>query len=674
MSKAKFIAVVCLCCMIVTAAASDAAATGKNIYERAVTTARSEIWRAMNSGKCGSAAVAIMVNGRIVYSEGFGMADREKSIPVTSSTLFNIGSISKVYAAAAIMLLVDDGKVGLDRPVKDYLPEFWMADGRYRKITVRMLLDHQSGLPGTNYSNAFGFEYDDFKKQQTIDTLFRSRLKHDPGANAVYCNDGFTLAEMIVERVSGSRYINFLDKRIFKRLGLKNTGMGVGTITGKPVALHYVTGTGKRYPLESSSVLAAGGLSSTAIDLCRFADTFSTANKLFKKDSLAEMRKAQPSAFQDKLRNPMFSGGLGWDLTGLPRYDAAGIRLLGKGGRTGDYSSFLFTVPDERISVAVTATGAQTDAVGIALDILDALLVDKKLISSEEKPLFIPPTAQKLPKGQDSFGGYYAGDEFCQVVFDKDKDSVTVYSFKEKEKIPAMTLVYNNGYYYDKKGNRYYFTLTGGESYLVSYQPAFRTDKITMQKIKPVEKPQRLRIDMDGRAWLRRNVSPFEVAMLLGTHLEKSLLYKDLPGYISFQGVKRINSPEFAGMSFDAIRDQTELTLLDKNGNTWAWLSDMLYSPAESAAPLKVGENSIRIARDGYSEWLAVNDNMVLNFTKPARGRILVFSADDTLTYDSEVNTDGVYAAKGSYVECAGHAGDSFTVRAEPVSAGEKKQ
>ena len=114
-------------------------------------------------------------------------------------------------------------------------------------------------------------------------------------------------------------------------------------------------------------------------------DAFSAKGRLLKKASLAEMRKEQPSAFRDKLRNPTISFGLGWDMTGLPRYDAAGVQMLGKSGGTGNYSSMVFTVPDRRISVAVIAAGAESGAMKIALDILDTVLVEKKLIPKEEK-------------------------------------------------------------------------------------------------------------------------------------------------------------------------------------------------------------------------------------------------------------------------------------------------
>jgi len=660
---------VCLCCLVVALLLSGEAVKAEGPYESAVATARSEIWQAMNSGKCGSATAAITVDGKVVYAEGFGMADREKSIPVDRDTLFNIGSISKVYVAAAIMLLVDDGKVVLDKPVTDYLPEFRMADPRYRKITVRMTLNHVSGLPGTEGSNSFGFKYDDRIKQETMNTLARSHLKHTPGAMAVYCNDGFTLAEMIVERASGRKYIDFLSERLFSPLGLRNTGMGVGEVKGKTVALYYDPKTGKRRPPETLSVLGAGGLSSTAAELCLFTDAFSAPDRLLKKTSLNEMRKAQPSAFRGNLRHREIPYGLGWDLTSLPRYDAAGIQVLGKSGGTGDYSSMVYTVPDRRISVAVIATGPGSGAMKIALDMLDAVLVGKKLVAKEESPVSMPPAAEPLPPDHSSRSGYYGGDnKLGLMVFDAEKKNAAMYALKGQKKMPILSLVYNKGYYHDSAGNRYYFADAGGGTYLVSCPSIAEIDAIMMQKVKPVEKPRSLRIDMDGKGWLRRNVSPFEGVMAADSHFVKSFLYKDLPGYVYFNGLKKIDSPEFAGMPFDAVRDQTELALFEKNGSFWAWTSDLLYSPAESAPALKTGENSIKIGDDGYSRWMAAKEGMVAKFTKPAHGRVIVFSADDTATYDSALDTGETYVAGGSFIECAGFAGDVFTVKARPVA------
>ncbi|GAB6059307.1 hypothetical protein JCM31598_24240 [Desulfonatronum parangueonense] len=188
------------------------------------------------------ATIAIMDQGRIVYSEGFGVADRSTNRPVDANTRFNIGSTSKMFAAVAILLLVDEGKVILDERVTTYIPEFVMQDERYRDITVRMLFNHSSGLPGSSFY--FGYEPDSHMHHILLETMRLSRLKHAPGAMSIYCNDGFTLAEMIVERVSGLSYLEFLAHRIFTPLGMVNTGASVGESGGMNVAEYFAPETG----------------------------------------------------------------------------------------------------------------------------------------------------------------------------------------------------------------------------------------------------------------------------------------------------------------------------------------------------------------------------------------------------------------------------------------------
>ncbi len=126
----------------------DDGGNGEDAYEQVRQVARAELWKQINSGKASSAGVAVLDDGEVVYSEGFGMADREKSLPVTTETIFNMGSISKTFVSTAVMLLVDEGKVELDAPVVRYLPEFRMEDPRYKDITVRMLLNHYVGYAG----------------------------------------------------------------------------------------------------------------------------------------------------------------------------------------------------------------------------------------------------------------------------------------------------------------------------------------------------------------------------------------------------------------------------------------------------------------------------------------------------------------------------------------------
>ena len=645
------------------------AAYCKDSYDSAIRTARSEIWRSINSGRCCSATVAIMADGAVVYAEGFGMANREKSTPVDENTLFNIGSISKVYTATAIMLLVDDGKVSLDRPVTDYIPEFKMADPRYRDITVRMTLCHSSGLPGTEGANKFGFALDKNSLEETLEALAHQHLKHSPGEMSVYCNDGFTLAEIVVERVSGKKFSQFLTERVFKPLALKNTGVSVGEMTGKPRAAYYDPQTGKIQPFEVASLLGAGGLSSTAVDLCRFLDTFSSQNRIFSSASLAEMKKVQPSKFFGKMRHPDMPVGLGWDMTDLPQYKAAGLQVLGKSGGTGNYSSMCFTIPDKRISVAVIACGPGSGAMKIALDILDATLADRGMVKKEKESVSVPPAPQKIPGNLSSCAGYYGGDnKLGKVVFDMDKNTATLTMLKEGKKASEVPLIYNDGYFYDPAGTCSYFISINGQDYLANYTDIAKIDMISLQKVKTLEKPQNLKIAMDKKLWLRRNVAPYEGTGNTVSHFECSVCYEDLPGYVYFAGLKKIESPEFAGMPFDAIRDQTELALVDKDGQTWALVSDLLYCPAEGAKTVNAGEHMVKIGKPGLNEWLKTADNMILSFTKPPQGRIIVFSPDREVLYDSAVDSGDLYVTKGCFIELAGFKDDPFTVKGTGVA------
>ena len=138
--------------------------------------------------------------------------------------LYGIGSVSKMYTTAAVMKLVEAGKVKLDSPVTAYLKDFKMADSRYTKITVRMLLNHSSGLMGTSSTNAFLFNDDDQQAtDELLERLSTQKLKAAPGAFSAYCNDGFTLAQLVVEAVSGKDFMDYVRSALLTPVGLANT-------------------------------------------------------------------------------------------------------------------------------------------------------------------------------------------------------------------------------------------------------------------------------------------------------------------------------------------------------------------------------------------------------------------------------------------------------------------
>lgn len=654
----KWIPLVLLCAL----AAAGCARNPQARYDAAIETARTEIWKDINSGKAGSATVAIMDNGRIVYAEGFGMADREKSIPVDRNTIFNMGSIGKVFTAAAIMLLVDQGKVALDDPVIKHLPEFVMADPRYKGITVRMTLNHTSGLPGSFFANDFGFQYNESVFDDLLKALQRSHLRHAPGEMAVYTNDGFTLAEMIVERVSGKKFIDFLAEQVFTPLSLRRTGRGVGERHGQVAAAYYEPDTGKREPLEVLSVLGAGGLSATAEDLVRFADTFSRAgNKIFSTSALEEMNKAQPPVLRGKFKNPDIAFGLGFDVTDLPQYQKQGVKIIGKSGGTGNYNSMLFSAPEHRLSVAVIESGTHGGALRVALATMDALLAEKGLVKRDSPPVSRPIPPQPVPQQYAGFDGYYLGGSgLLRAAVDRATNRVNLFPVGDDPDTPEMSLLYRDDYLTgpERGQQELYFASIGPKKYLVTHTPL--GDLIFAEKLEVPTHPQALRIDLNGKRWLRRNVKPFESVGMAESHVIKSARLAQLPGYARFGSILVVNSPDFAGMPVASLRDQMELWLLDRGGQTWVQLSDLMYSPDSAARALTRGENTATIAGGGYNEWLRAGEGWVLRFNRPARGRVIVFSPGGKPIYDSAIDQGDVYVPRGSLVEFAGQPGDVF--------------
>ena len=170
-----------------------------------------------------SVQYAVWQDGEIALSGHAGVYSKSENRVLLDTDLYGIGSVSKMYVTAAVMQLVDQGKLDLDAPVTKYLPEFKMADARYKDITVRMLLNHSSGLMSATHDMLLFADDDRSATEDLLETLSTQRLVADPGAYSVYCNTGFTLAELVVEAVSGKTFPEYLQEAILTPNGLENT-------------------------------------------------------------------------------------------------------------------------------------------------------------------------------------------------------------------------------------------------------------------------------------------------------------------------------------------------------------------------------------------------------------------------------------------------------------------
>ena len=233
---------------------------------------------------------ALMKDGKELAAGAVGTLDGRPNHPAKTTDLYNIGSISKVYVTAAVMKLVEMGKINLDTPVVQYLPRFKMADPRYKDITVRMCLCHQSGLPGTHWKNSFTYAWLDHYFEDEYDYYAHSRLKAAPGTYTTYCNDGFSLAEMVAVEVSGMALSDFLRKYILAPIGALSTCASDRLPIGHD---HVVMKTSAG--MEYLSVVGAGGINSDMMDVCRFGNSFLT-HAVLSAESCAEMAKPHAPA------------------------------------------------------------------------------------------------------------------------------------------------------------------------------------------------------------------------------------------------------------------------------------------------------------------------------------------------------------------------------------------
>lgn len=215
-------------------------------------------------------SVLVAEAGEVIYKKGFGLANLEWDIPNAPDTRFRLGSITKQFTSMLILQLVEAGKVALDGKLADYLPTYRRDTGR--KVTIHHLLTHSSGIPSyTNLPN-FGREAgrNPYGVEEFVKTFCSADLEFEPGSQYKYNNSGYFLLGAVIEAVTGHRYEAVLEERIFRPLGMKDTGYDHYESIIKNRAAGYeqsLDGFRNAAYLDMSGPFAAGALYSTVEDL-----------------------------------------------------------------------------------------------------------------------------------------------------------------------------------------------------------------------------------------------------------------------------------------------------------------------------------------------------------------------------------------------------------------------
>ena len=440
---------------------------------------------------------ALVQEGEVLVSACAGTKDGDSAHPADLGDVYGIGSLSKIYCTMAVMKLCEMGLADLDTPVSDYLPEFSMKDERYKDITLRMCLNHSSGLPGLMFRN---FYTDIFLNQKSYyDDFFRYlsevELKAAPGTNSVYNNDGFELAEAVVSRLSGMPFITFVQKYVTEPLGLYSAC----SYEKAPEGRDYIRM--KDSPGECLMYVGAGGMYSDMSDCAKFGWAFVEPGKAFKAESAYETMKPQKLTYSEDEQGSDF--GLGWDSVNfqVPGFDLGEGTLLKTGG-SYSFSSYLAVSRAYRMSVAISATAdSDSNTMGVLFEVLGVILsrfggglpqgdtAGEVNTSSEE------PTSISLPEGytEQYEGIYYSDSGRYRVSFKEDQlfiDRMTKDGWEEMENgLPF------NGSSFGNIGSDYSFTMNGDIAYL--------NNRFSVKFAAIAEKPSFL--PPANNAWLGRN-------------------------------------------------------------------------------------------------------------------------------------------------------------------------
>ena len=591
-----------------------------------------------------SVQYALIDNGKLILSGQAGKNDMEGEQPLTKDTLYGIGSVSKMYATAAVMKLVDEGKVDLDAPVVNYVPDFKMKDERYKRITPRMLLNHSSGLQGSTLSNAFLFNDNDTYAHDTLlQQLSNQSLKADPGSFSVYCNDGFTLAEILVERVSGMSFTEFLHQRLTEPLKMNHTKTPQDKWRDEKRAGLYFPAYQGQLPIEAVNVIGTGGISSTAEDMVRFSQLFMGQGKGILSDKVVKAME------QEEYKKGMWPGdgdnifnyGLGWDSVKLYPFSEYGIKALAKGGDTALQHAILVVLPEQKMAAVVLSSGGRSSTNQLmATELLLAVLKENGTIKDiKPNKSFGKPVKVKMPQDVTKKAGFYGNSEtHFKIEITKNGELFLPSNREEKYVYTA------DGSFINEKGTSKlnFVTEKNGRTYLrestYKSQPSLGQSVMTHYLAEKLE--ENVLSKKTAAAWAKREGVKFYLVNEKFSSIEYLVQPKLITTQITrkeglegYWDGRKITGPDTAAHQLQIPvmngRDTTETHFYTEGGNEFMEMAGLLYVSGTNVKPLDVGQSSkVTLQANGHAKWFTIPQSAAektMTVTLPSKGSFAVY-------------------------------------------------
>lgn len=318
------------------------------------------------TGHIAGLSVGVMKGNDTLAMQGYGSADLELEVATPRHAIYEIGSVTKQFTAAAIMQLRDEGKLALSDDVSKHLPNYPMQG---KRVTIRQLLDHTSGIKGYTEMAAFGrLMVHDMPRDSLVALFSREKFEFEPGAQEVYNNSAYFLAGLVIEKASGMSYADYVRKALFDKVGMKDSDY----CSEKRVMKRKVKG----YELNPDSTLRHKGFlvhtwPYAAGSLCSSVDDLVAWNR-----ALHTGRALPDSSYREMITPGVLSDGTRLRYgTGLALRNVGGHRLIEHGGGINGFLSASHYYPDDSLTVVVLLNTAGFVAPDeIAVDIAMAVL------------------------------------------------------------------------------------------------------------------------------------------------------------------------------------------------------------------------------------------------------------------------------------------------------------
>ncbi|MGM1047775.1 CubicO group peptidase, beta-lactamase class C family [Paenibacillus uliginis N3/975] len=623
-----------------------------------------------------SVQYALIDNGKITVSGHTGKDDE----PLTKDTLYGIGSVSKVFGAAAVMKLVDEGKIDLDTPVVQYITDFKMKDERYKRITPRMLLNHSSGLRGTGSTSDSLFEDNDSYAHDTIlQTLSDQTLKADPGAFSVYSNSGFTLAEILVERVSGMSFTEFLHQYFTKPLQMNHTKTPQDKLKGSKLARFYVPDYQEQLPDIFVNVIAEGGINSTAEDMVRFSQIFmGQANHILSDKSVRAMEQEEyKKGIWPEDTDDSNNYGLGWDSVKLYPFNDYGIKGLAKGGDISTYAASLVVLPEKKMAAAVLSSGGSSSTNQLLASEMLLLALKEKGEIKNVKPdkSFGKPVKAKMPNDVVKQAGYYASSNTQSLV------EITKDGELSMANDPETKYIYtSDGSFINENGTSKvsFVTEKNGRTYL--WKRAYETlpglgqlatSEYAAEKLEDNVLPKET-----AEAWAKREGAKFYVVnqkfsseeYFFGQLTIEISLADGLPGYWED---RKITGPNTATSQIQipgiAGRDTTEARFYTKDGIEYLNVNGYSLVSEANVKPIYAGNQSkATVSANGDAKWYtipAAAAGKTMTVKLPTNGAFAVYDEQGScISYSLVYGNNKLTLPKNGTIVFAGEPGSKFKI------------